>query len=194
MTSCLRGESCAQRREDHHGGTEARRHGGTEARRRRRNSQEAEELVLPNSEANVNPHGDCRGRRSDASPPPVFYMFYFLFSVPPCLRGDLPSSSLLRAGSAPPYPESSSSHTGSRPGVHGAPVHIGEPAQIGIEDLMKTDFGDPPAVAEGQLPVFWACGVTPQIAVEQARPPICITHRPGSMLITDVKNSALASF
>lgn len=79
------------------------------------------------------------------------------------------------------------------PGVHGAPVHIGLPALIGIEDLMSTDFGDPPALKDDQLPVFWACGVTPQVAVEQARPPICITHKPGSMLITDKKNSELAS-
>ena len=79
------------------------------------------------------------------------------------------------------------------PDVHGAPVHIGLPDRIGIRDILKPDFGDPPVIAEGQLPVFWACGVTPQVAVEQARPPICITHKPGSMLITDKKNSALAS-
>ncbi len=80
------------------------------------------------------------------------------------------------------------------PGVHGAPVHIGFPELIGIDDLMKPDFGDAPVMEEGQLPVFWACGVTPQLAVEQARPPICITHKPGSMLITDKKNIELAAF
>jgi uncharacterized protein YcsI (UPF0317 family) len=79
------------------------------------------------------------------------------------------------------------------PGVHGAPVHIGLPELIGIDDLMKPDFGDAPVIEEGQLPVFWACGVTPQLAVEQARPPICITHKPGSMLITDKKNIELAA-
>lgn len=80
------------------------------------------------------------------------------------------------------------------PGVHGAPVHIGLPDQIGIADIMKPDFGDAPVMDEGQLPVFWACGVTPQVAVEQAKPPLCITHKPGSMLITDIRNDALASF
>jgi uncharacterized protein YcsI (UPF0317 family) len=59
---------------------------------------------------------------------------------------------------------------------------------------MKPDFGDAPVIEEGQLPVFWACGVTPQLAVEQARPPICITHKPGSMLITDKKNIELGAF
>ena len=80
------------------------------------------------------------------------------------------------------------------PGVHGAPVHIGLPQLIGIEDIMKPDFGDPPVLGDDQLPVFWACGVTPQAAVEQAKPPLCITHKPGSMLITDKKNSELAAF
>ena len=79
------------------------------------------------------------------------------------------------------------------PSLHGAPVHIGPPGLIGIDDLLATDFGDPPAVDEGQIPVFWACGVTPQVAVERARPPLCITHRPGSMLITDRKISEFAS-
>ncbi len=69
--------------------------------------------------------------------------------------------------------------------AHGAPVHAGDPAQIGIEDLGKPDFGDPVEVASGDVPVFWACGVTPQSALEQARPEFCITHEPGAMLITD---------
>jgi uncharacterized protein YcsI (UPF0317 family) len=80
------------------------------------------------------------------------------------------------------------------PNVHGAPVHIGLPEAIGIADLMRPDFGDAPVVAEGQLPVFWACGVTPQVAVENAKPPICITHKPGSMLVTEKLNSSLAAF
>jgi len=83
--------------------------------------------------------------------------------------------------------------TSQFPEVHGAPVHIGLPELIGIEDLMKPDFGDAPVISEGQLPVFWACGVTPQVAVEQAKPAICIAHRPGSMLITDIKNSELSN-
>ncbi|MDA7948200.1 MAG: putative hydro-lyase [Hyphomicrobiaceae bacterium] len=79
------------------------------------------------------------------------------------------------------------------PGVHGAPVHIGLPEQIGVEDVYKPDFGDPPAMNDDQLAVFWACGVTPQVAVEQAKPSLCITHKPGSMLITDKKNIELAA-
>jgi uncharacterized protein YcsI (UPF0317 family) len=79
------------------------------------------------------------------------------------------------------------------PAVHGAPVHIGLPEAIGIRDLERPDFGDPPQMQPGELPLFWACGVTPQVAIEAARPSICITHKPGSMLITDKKNSALAA-
>lgn len=78
------------------------------------------------------------------------------------------------------------------PSVHGAPVHLGDPALIGIADLQKPDFGDPVAVLPGEMPVFWACGVTPQAAVMEARPDFCITHAPGAMLITDLLNSQLA--
>jgi uncharacterized protein YcsI (UPF0317 family) len=84
--------------------------------------------------------------------------------------------------------------TSRYPAVHGAPVHIGLPSAIGIADLMRPDFGDPPAMGADELPVFWACGVTPQVAVESAKPALCITHRPGSMLITDKRNSELATF
>ena len=80
------------------------------------------------------------------------------------------------------------------PAVHGAPVHIGLPEALGVADLMKPDFGDPPAATEGLLPVFWACGVTPQVVIEQARPRICITHKPGCMLITDRLNREFAAF
>jgi uncharacterized protein YcsI (UPF0317 family) len=80
------------------------------------------------------------------------------------------------------------------PQVHGAPVHIGDPALIGIADLSQPDYGDPVPVMPGELPVFWACGVTPQAAIRQARPAISITHAPGAMLITDLFNSQLASF
>ena len=79
------------------------------------------------------------------------------------------------------------------PAVHGAPVHIGLPAAIGIADLARPDWGDAPEMDAGQLPVFWACGVTPQVAIEAARPSLCITHKPGAMLITDKKNTALAA-
>jgi uncharacterized protein YcsI (UPF0317 family) len=78
------------------------------------------------------------------------------------------------------------------PNVHGAPVHIGRPQDIGV-DLARRyqDVGDP-EVAEGELPVFWACGLTPQLAVKNAKPPLCITHAPSSMLITDLRNASLA--
>jgi len=79
------------------------------------------------------------------------------------------------------------------PAVHGAPVHIGIPEAIGVRDLRCPDFGDPPETLAGQLPVFWACGVTPQVAVELAKPRICITHYPGSLLITDKLNVSLAA-
>ncbi len=76
------------------------------------------------------------------------------------------------------------------PLAHGAPVHWGDPAAIGIADLSRPDWGDPAPVDEGRIPVFWACGVTPQVAIEAAAPPICITHKPGRMLITDVPDDA----
>ena len=80
------------------------------------------------------------------------------------------------------------------PNVHGAPVHIGDPSLIGIHDLSKPDYGDAVDVMPDELPVFWACGVTPQAAIQQARPAFCITHAPGAMLITDLLNHQLASF
>lgn len=80
------------------------------------------------------------------------------------------------------------------PGVHGAPVHIGDPALIGIQDLATPDYGDAVAVLPDELPVFWACGVTPQAVLREARPPFAITHAPGAMLITDLLNHQLASF
>ncbi|KAB2850164.1 MAG: putative hydro-lyase [Hyphomicrobiaceae bacterium] len=80
------------------------------------------------------------------------------------------------------------------PAVHGAPVHIGLPHLIGIGDLAKPDYGDPVEVGDDMLPVFWACGVTPQAAIAKAKPEFAITHYPGSMLVTDLKNSSLAAF
>lgn len=79
------------------------------------------------------------------------------------------------------------------PTVHGAPVHIGLPGAIGIADLSKPDYGDPVPVEADELPVFWACGVTPQAVVATVKPPLCITHAPGSMLITDLLNARLAT-
>lgn len=77
--------------------------------------------------------------------------------------------------------------------VHGAPVHIGDPAAIGIGDLRRPDFGDPVTIREGELPVFWACGVTPQAVIMEAKPSLCITHEPGHMFITDRLNEELAA-
>ena len=79
------------------------------------------------------------------------------------------------------------------PAVHGAPVHIGLPEAIGIKDLAEPDYGDAVPVARDELPVFWACGVTPQAVIAEVRADFCITHAPGSMLITDLRNTALAS-
>ena len=78
------------------------------------------------------------------------------------------------------------------PAVHGAPVHLGDPALIGIDDIRRPDYGEAVSIAEGELPVFWACGVTPQVALEAAKPPFAITHSPGCMLVTDLRNSQLA--
>ncbi|MEO1090462.1 MAG: putative hydro-lyase [Pseudomonadota bacterium] len=79
------------------------------------------------------------------------------------------------------------------PAVHGAPIHLGLPEAIGIADVGRADFGDDPVIEPGELPVFWACGVTPQVVLEATRPPFCITHRPGHMLITDRTNLSLAA-
>ena len=75
------------------------------------------------------------------------------------------------------------------PSVHGAPVHIGKPELIGIEDIAKPDYGDAVSIQPDELPVFWACGVTPQSVILQSRPAFAITHAPGYMLVTDVRNS-----
>jgi uncharacterized protein YcsI (UPF0317 family) len=82
--------------------------------------------------------------------------------------------------------------TSRYPAVHGAPVHIGLPDAIGITDLAEPDYGDPVEVGADELPVFWACGVTPQAVIAAARPSFAITHAPGCMLVTDKPNSAYA--
>jgi uncharacterized protein YcsI (UPF0317 family) len=79
------------------------------------------------------------------------------------------------------------------PNVHGAPVHLGDPRALGIEDLARPDYGEPIEVLAGEIPVFWACGVTPQAALMAARPSLCITHAPGCMLVTDLLNEQLAA-
>ena len=87
-------------------------------------------------------------------------------------------------GLPPDQVEAASALTARFPGSHGAPVHIGDPAVIGIADLSAPDFGDPPVLEPGDVPVFWACGVTPQSVVLNARPELAIFHKPGHMIIT----------
>jgi len=79
------------------------------------------------------------------------------------------------------------------PAVHGAPVHIGLPELIGIRDIAQPDYGDAVEVRRDELPVFWACGVTPQAVIAAIAPELAITHAPGAMLVTDVRNSRLAA-
>ncbi|GJE42940.1 putative hydro-lyase [Methylobacterium soli] len=81
--------------------------------------------------------------------------------------------------------------TARMPAVHGAPIHLGDPRLIGIENIDRPDFGDPVAIEADEIPVFWACGVTPQAVVTAAAPALCITHSPGHMLITDLLNRDL---
>jgi uncharacterized protein YcsI (UPF0317 family) len=82
--------------------------------------------------------------------------------------------------------------TARYPRVHGSPVHIGRPDLIGISDLNQPWAGDPTEVRADEMPVFWACGITPQSVVLDAKPSLCITHQPGHMLVTDLENASLA--
>lgn len=77
------------------------------------------------------------------------------------------------------------------PRAHGVPVHIGEPAAIGISDIQKPDFGDPVEIRPGEVPVFWACGVTPQAVAMAAKPSLFVTHKPGFMFLTDLRDTDL---
>jgi len=77
------------------------------------------------------------------------------------------------------------------PRAHGVPVHFGDPAAIGIRNLDRPDFGDPVELRPGEVPVFWACGVTPQAVAMEVRPPLLITHRPGHMFVTDLRDTDL---
>lgn len=78
--------------------------------------------------------------------------------------------------------------TGAMPKVHGAPIHIGNPAAIGIQNIKTPDFGDAVTIKKGEVPVFWPCGVTPQAVIMDSQPDFCITHAPGHMFLTDIKN------
>lgn len=83
--------------------------------------------------------------------------------------------------------------TSRYPSVHGAPVHIGEPAAIGIKDINNPELGESVTIKPGEVPVFWACGCTPQAVAMEAKPDFMITHSPGHMFITDLKNEELAA-
>lgn len=83
--------------------------------------------------------------------------------------------------------------TSRLPKVHGAPVHLGDPAVLGITDIARPDYGDAVQFQDGDIPVFWACGVTPQAAIAVAKPAFCITHAPGAMLVTDLLNRDLTA-
>ena len=83
--------------------------------------------------------------------------------------------------------------SGRYPGVHGSPVHLGYPAAIDIRDLARPDFGESVTIHPGEVPVFWACGVTPQAVAMQVRPSLMLTHAPGHMFVTDLRNEELAA-
>jgi uncharacterized protein YcsI (UPF0317 family) len=83
--------------------------------------------------------------------------------------------------------------TGRYPRAHGAPVHAGDPKAIGVRDLGRPDFGDPQRIEPGEVPVFWACGVTPQAVAQAAAVEFMITHAPGHMFITDLRDEDLAA-
>jgi uncharacterized protein YcsI (UPF0317 family) len=78
------------------------------------------------------------------------------------------------------------------PAVHGAPVHVGDPRALGIATIEQPTFGDAVPVKPGEVPVFWACGVTPQAVMMQAKPELAVTHAPGYMFLTDRRESELA--
>lgn len=95
-----------------------------------------------------------------------------------------------------PYPEADAHRAAELsarfPGMHGGPVHIGDPGALGIADLGRPDFGDAVRLRDNDVPVFWACGVTPQVVVQQAHPELAIFHMPGHMFITDLAHGAFA--
>lgn len=81
--------------------------------------------------------------------------------------------------------------TGCYPGAHGGPIHWGDPKKLGIEDLDEAEWGNTVDVHEGEVPCFWACGVTPQTAIQEARLPLAVTHAPGHMFVCDVTDDEL---
>ena len=111
-------------------------------------------------------------------------------SVPTRPAGSLGGPLVVSMRPVPPGLVATAVRVTSRyPSVHGAPVHVGDPLALGITDLGAPDFGDPVEVREGEVPVFWACGVTPQAAVMASRPDFAIGHAPGHMAVTDARDS-----
>lgn len=107
--------------------------------------------------------------------------------------GDLGGPLVVSMRPIPPEHVATAVRVTSRyPAVHGAPVHVGDPSALGIADLDRPDFGDPVDIRDNEIPVFWACGVTPQAAVMASRPPLAICHAPGHMAITDGHDTELA--
>lgn len=95
---------------------------------------------------------------------------------------------------SPADAEKAAEITARFPEVHGAPIHMGNPEEIGISDLTRPDYGDPPQLEAGEIPVFWACGVTPQEALLRAKLPFAITHAPGYMFVSDLMEEELPFF
>lgn len=83
--------------------------------------------------------------------------------------------------------------TGKFPDMHGDPVHVGTPGDIGISNISQPDYGDAIDIDDDEVPVFWACGVTPQNVALNAKPDVMITHQPGHMFITDINNDEFKS-
>ena len=111
-------------------------------------------------------------------------------SVPTRRAGSLGGPLVVSMRPVPPGLVATAVRVTSRyPSVHGAPVHVGDPLALGITDLAAPDFGDPVEVRDGEIPVFWACGVTPQAAVMASRPDYAIGHAPGHMAVTDARDS-----
>jgi uncharacterized protein YcsI (UPF0317 family) len=111
-------------------------------------------------------------------------------SVPTRRAGSLAGPLVVSMRPVPPGLVATAVRVTSRyPSVHGAPVHVGDPRALGITDLAAPDFGDPVEVREGEIPVFWACGVTPQAAVMASRPDYAIGHAAGHMAVTDARDS-----
>lgn len=88
------------------------------------------------------------------------------------------------------YVDQAADISSAYPHAHGGPVHIGNPEGLGISDIHNPEFGDPPHIEDGDVPMFWACGVTPQLALQAAKPWFAITHEPGCMFVTDLSDES----